>query len=80
MRSISNPAMQPLGTLGGALLCSLALIFAYFLVEATYKWKISVGGCYFTLYFGLGSSPATGGYEKARFPATSDPAPTIPGK
>ena len=29
--SISNPAMQPWELLGGALLCSLGLIFAYFL-------------------------------------------------
>jgi hypothetical protein len=29
--SISNPARQPWELLGGALLCSLALLFAYFL-------------------------------------------------
>jgi uncharacterized membrane protein YfcA len=38
--SISNPAMQPWELLGGALLCSLALMFAYFL------WKQRVRGKY----------------------------------
>ena len=38
--SVSNPATQPWELLGGALLCSLALIFAYFL------WKQRVGRKY----------------------------------
>jgi hypothetical protein len=36
--SISNPARPPWALLGGALLCSLALMFAYFL------WKQRAGG------------------------------------
>ena len=31
--SVSNPATQPWELLGGALLCSLALMFAYFLCK-----------------------------------------------
>ena len=38
--SVSNPATQPWELLGGALLCSLALMFAYFL------WKQRVGRKY----------------------------------
>ena len=38
--SISHPATQPWELLGGALLCSLALMFAYFL------WKQRVGRKY----------------------------------
>ena len=38
--SVSTPATQPWELLGGALLCSLALMFAYFL------WKQRVGRKY----------------------------------
>ncbi len=38
--SVSNPTTQPWELLGGALLCSLALMFAYFL------WKQRVGRKY----------------------------------
>jgi cell shape-determining protein MreD len=37
--SISNPATQPWELLGGALLCSLALIFAYFLWKQRVRRK-----------------------------------------
>ena len=38
--SLTTPAMQPWELLGGALLCSLALMFAYFL------WKQRASGKY----------------------------------